>query len=311
MTDVLVVGAGSAGRRHARLLHERGFPVYLTDPAPPADVVDGVRVVDYRDNVVGEFPVVVIASPNSVHEVQARQALDAGARVLVEKPMALRTSGARRLADGRADRVMVAYNLRTHPPVERFMELVLGGAAGHILTTALWFGSYLPGWRPGVDYRQTYSARADLGGGVLLDAIHELDLAVWLLGRRIDIRGAMLRKVSGLEIDVEDVVVAVGEVEGGATLSLSLDYLSQSYRRGLEVVGSNATVRLDWATSTISVADAGGTHVEPVVTPVVASYERQADRFATWIRDGVPPPVDGDEGVASVALADAIKEVAR
>ena len=57
-------------------------------------------------------------------------------------------------------------------------------AAGSVGSSSvrLWFGSWLPDWRPAVDYRPTYSARAELGGGVLLDAIHELDMLVWLLG---------------------------------------------------------------------------------------------------------------------------------
>lgn len=306
MTDVLVVGGGSAGRRHARLLIDRGFEVGVTDPANPQDLPAGAAQVPYRDDIVQEFPFVVVASPNIVHEEQVLLALQGDARVLVEKPMAMTGPGARRIVEASQGRVMVAYNLRLHPPVERLVELIRAGTVGRPLTASLWFGSHLPDWRPG-DYRKTYSARAELGGGVLLDAIHELDLAVWLLGHSIAIRGAMLRRVSSLELDVEDVALAMGETDDGTTLSISLDYVSRSYRRGIEVVGSDATVRLDWATGTTTISHQTTVTTEDATTPVIHSYERQADRFATWVRDSVAPPVDAAEGAASVYLADDIR----
>jgi predicted dehydrogenase len=307
MTEVLVVGGGSAGRRHARLLAERGLTVRVTDPVAPEGLPDGIAIVPYRDEIVREFRHVVIASPNVIHEEQTLAALDAGAHVLVEKPMAMTGAGAQRIVESSAGRVMVAYNLRLHPPVERFFELVRSGGAGRPLTASLWFGSHLPGWRPGVDYRRTYSARAALGGGVLLDAIHELDLAIWLLGHHITVRGAMLRRVSDLELDVEDVALAVGEAEDGTAVSLSLDYLSRAYKRGIEVVGTEATIRLDWATASITIAAGDDVHSEHASTPVAKSYERQADRFAAWVDHGVAPPVDAVEGAASVFLADDIR----
>lgn len=304
----LVLGGGSAGQRHARLLAARGVDVSLTDPNPlRCAAPEGVRIVPFDDDVITRFAAVVIASPSSVHEAQAIRCLDAGAKVMVEKPMALDEAGARRVCERGSERVMVAYNLRVHPPVERFMELTRNGTAGRILSARLWFGSYLPSWRPRTDYRQTYSAQAELGGGVLLDAIHELDLAIWLLGRDIMVKGSLVRRVSDLEIDVEDIVTAVAEAGTGTILTLSLDYLSRRYRRGMEVVGTLATIRLDWATGDITVEREDDVQRESAATPVSHSYERQADRFVSWLEDGVAPPVDGEEGVASVRLADQIR----
>ena len=69
---------------------------------------------------------------------------------------------------------------------------------GQLVGASAWFGSWLPDWRPDVDYRETYSAQRSLGGGVLLDAIHELDLLVWLAGgAQLEVIGAVLER-SGL-----------------------------------------------------------------------------------------------------------------
>lgn len=312
MTEVLVVGAGSAGARHARLLEERGAKVSITDPDAGRAVAAGVGTpLPWDTRHLTRFPAVVIASPNNAHFEQAASALSAGAHVLIEKPMALTATEANELVSASRDRAMVAYNLRLHEPIERTMSLVRDGSVGRPLTARFWFGSYLPDWRPGVDYRATYSARSELGGGVLLDAIHELDLVVWLVGGQLPVvDGATMARVSQLEIDVEDVAAAILHVPSGPVIEVSLDYLSRRYRRGIEVIGDDATVRLDWARGVIELEDRAGCRTEPADTPVSASYARQADRFLEWIEVGTPPPVDGTAGAASIALAEAIKVAA-
>jgi predicted dehydrogenase len=175
----------------------------------------------------------------------------------------------------------------------------------------LWFGSYLPYWRPKVDYRTTYSAQARLGGGILLDAIHELDLAVWILDDRFTVVCALLDRVGDLEIDVEDTVKALLRHADGATLELSLDYLSRRYRRGIEVVGQESTLRLDWARSVLEIEDASMLHAEEASTPVSRSYEREAEAFLAFIRGEAAPIVDGATGAMSLRLADRIRSASR
>jgi predicted dehydrogenase len=255
----------------------------------------------------GEFDAVVVASPTSLHHEHAVAALRAAPKVFVEKPLAGSAPLASELAASAGDRLMVGYNLRCHAPVRRFMELVHGGRCGDVLHARLWFGSFLPDWRPTVDYRTTYSARAELGGGILTDAIHELDLAIWLLPGSFTVRGALLRRVGPLEIDVEDVATALLEHESGAVVHVSLDYLSRAYRRGIEVVGTEATARLDWASASIQIDRGADREVEPATESVASSYIEQTDRFLRWVTHGDPPPVDGVEGARSVALADAIR----
>lgn len=309
---ILVLGAGSAGARHARHLATRGAEVYVTDLDPArAERIRHATPIEYDLGVLHRFDAVVIASPNAAHEEQALRSIEAGRLALVEKPLATSGTAATRLAEEGGDQLMVAYNLRLHAPVERLVQLVHTGRVGAIHSVRLWFGYYLPAWRPAVDYRTTYSAQSALGGGVLLDAIHELDLLLWLVGHGSTVVGAFVGSVGDLDIDVEDTVRCVLCTPAGAPVELSLDYLSRRYRRGIEVVGSAATVRLDWARSVLEIEDGDGMTSEDASIPVEASYERQADRFLEWIRNGVAPPVVGREGAASVVLADQIRAAAR
>jgi predicted dehydrogenase len=312
VTDVLVVGAGSAGARHAKLLEARGANVAISDPDHARAESAGIgRALRWDDANLRSFPAVVVASPNNAHFGQAMTALSSGAHVLIEKPMALTRVEADELVRTGRERTMVAYNLRLHEPIERTMELIAQGTVGRPLTARFWFGSYLPDWRPGSDYRVTYSARSELGGGVLLDAIHELDLVMWLLGGEMPVvAGSTTTRVSGLEIDVEDVAMAILRARDGLVVDVSLDYLSRRYRRGIEVIGEGATIRLDWARQVIEIEDASGVFSQAATTPVAESYARQAERFLAWVEHGTAPPVDGVAGAASVALAEEIKATA-
>lgn len=308
--SVLVLGAGSIGSRHARNLHAAGADVALADPSHDrAKAIRHARTVPFDLDHLAGYDGVVVASPTSAHLDQALAALDTGAKVLIEKPISLSVAGTEALLAA-SDRVMVGFNLRFHPPVSRIIQLAHQGRAGRITSVRAWFGSYLPDWRPTVDYRESYSARSELGGGVLLDAIHELDLLVWLLGGSFEVLGAEVARLGDLEIDVEDTVKTLLRHDSGALAEVSLDYLSRRYRRGLEIIGTDATLRLDWAREVLEVERDGDVEVEPAIDSVACSYERQTDCFLAWLRDEAEPPVDAAEAIASLRLADQIRSVA-
>lgn len=307
---VLVLGAGSIGRRHAQNLADLGADVSLSDPdGERAASVPGVRAAPALDGLP-PFDAVVVATPTSLHAEHAAWALERSGSVFVEKPLVVTEREAAPLA-GDLERIMVGYNLRLVDGVRRFVELVHGGRLGRPLAYRLWFGSWLPDWRPAVDYRTTYSAQRRLGGGVLLDAIHELDLLVWLAGDgEFDAVGAIVDRVGPLEIDCEDTVKAVLRHRSGVPAEVSLDYLARRYRRGIEVIGTEATGTLDWATATIEVADAGDRERTDVVLDPAAAYRAEAERFLAFVARSQPPPVGGAEGLASVVLVDRIRAAA-
>ncbi|TML19570.1 MAG: Gfo/Idh/MocA family oxidoreductase [Actinobacteria bacterium] len=302
--QVLVIGAGSIGRRHAANLAALGAHVEVTDPVPArAAAIASTTPRRFDLDDLGDPDAIVIASPTQFHALHLRAALATGARILVEKPLALPDDDLDGLVAAGQGRVMVGYNLRLHEPLVRLVDSIEQGRAGEVVAARLWFGSWLPDWRPRVDYRDTYSARRDLGGGVLLDAIHELDEAVWLWGHDLEVIGAFVDRVGPLEIDVEDTVHAILRTATGVPIDVALDYLSRRYRRGVEVVGAEATIRYDWSTTDLTIESAGGVECCNIDTPIAESYEREADRFVQFVIDGTPPPVDATEGAESVRLA--------
>lgn len=310
---VLVLGAGSSGRRHAREFHAAGADVAVADPDPSrAEAADIGRPVPYDLDQLADYDGVVVASPTAYHGEQTLAILATPAFALIEKPLAAGVDELEEIVRLGAGRVMVGYNLRLHRPLKRVVELVHAGCAGRVSSVRLWFGSWLPDWRPAVDYRTTYSARAALGGGILLDSIHELDVLVWLLGLgRYEILGAIVDRLGSLEIDVEDTVKALLRHESGVVAELSLDYLSRRYRRGIEVIGDQATLRLDWARAALEIETAAGVATEAADVPLAESYALQAARFLAFMAGDAAPPVDVVEGAYSVHLADRIRACAK
>ena len=309
---ILIIGAGSAGSRHARNLLRAGARVALTDPdGQRAAAVEGAEPVPFDLEGLQRFDGIVVASPSVYHLEQTSAALAAGTKVMVEKPLATTTDGLDALVALDEGRVMVGYNLRLHDPVVRLVQWLHDGLVGEPLTMRLWFGHFLPAWKQGMDYRTTYSASASLGGGVLFDAIHELDLLVWMLGSDYDVIGAVVDRLGDLEIDVEDTVRALLRHSGGTIVEIELDYLSRRYRRGIEVIGGLGTLRLDWAAARLELETEARSERVPVSTPVSRSYELEAEAFLGFLRGDAKPPVDAATAAASVGLAEQIRRAAQ
>jgi CMP-N,N'-diacetyllegionaminic acid synthase len=102
-------------------------------------------------------------------------------------------------------------------------------------------GQYLPNWRPNTDYRESYSADINQGGGVLRDLSHELDYCAWLFGSFVEVK-SINKKVSSLEISSDDIFSCVGITEHNVVVNISLDYLSRQPIRQLIIQCEKLTI---------------------------------------------------------------------
>ena len=251
----LIVGCGSIGKRHLSnllLLGQRDILAF----DPRADRRDEVSskfgVAATADLAAGlkEARVVFVCTPTQMHLEQAFMAAQAGCHVFIEKPVAHTLEGLSELERELRTRRLVSLvgcNFRFHPGLRHVKTLLAEGAIGPITSARAEFGQYLPDWHPWEDYRQSYSARSALGGGVIFDRIHELDYVRWLLGEVNEIT-ALSGKLSRLEIDTEDVAEILLRFESGAFGSVHMDYVRRTYNCSLEIVGQDGTIRWDFPT---------------------------------------------------------------
>ncbi len=255
---VAVIGCGSIGRRHIRNLLSLG--------------VEGITCCDMDrerlDRTTGEygiagFPVlaevlaakpdaVVIGTSTSSHLPLAREAARAGCHLFIEKPLSDRLEG----IDGLADEVdekrlvtMIGSNFKFHPSFTRMKGILDSRILGRVLSARCQFGQYLPDWHPWEDYRKTYSARRELGGGILLDS-HEFDYMSWFLGDVEEVF-CMAGKLSNLEIDTEDTAEVLLKFHSGAVGEIHLDYTQRHYQRNYEFFGEEGTLKWDFNERTV------------------------------------------------------------
>jgi predicted dehydrogenase len=251
---VVVVGAGSIGRRHIGNLKKLGVTqITAVDPdverlKPVIEEFGIIPHIELEKALERKPQAVLICTPPSMHVEQCLVALNAGAHVFVEKPLSnsLGRIGELEKEARKAKKIVqVGYNLRFIPALHTLKGILDEGNLGKPMWGRFEVGQYLPDWRPTQDYRQGYSARKELGGGIILDASHEIDLALWLLGKPIELC-CMAGRTSDLEMDVEDTATILLRFENGAQADVHLDCVQREYSRGLKIAFERGTASWSW-----------------------------------------------------------------
>ncbi|MBV9156748.1 MAG: Gfo/Idh/MocA family oxidoreductase [Acidobacteriaceae bacterium] len=176
-----------------------------------------------------------------------------------------------------------------------------------MLSASLSFGSYLPWRHPWEDYRVGYGARRELGGGVILDAIHEMDYAQWLFGSPSSLY-CISGKYSDLEIDVED-LAEILLAYPDKLVSIHLDYIAQPAHRTCTILGTWGQLRVDLVERRLRHFD-GETRewsTIPVDGSISESYEAEMRHFLDCIEGSAKPEVDAECARQSLEIAEAAR----
>lgn len=247
------MGCGSIGMRHVgHLLRLGDVTVEAADTSleicETAKSRFGIKAFVNPEEALERDPdCVLVCTPANSHVPVALAALEAGAHVFIEKPISTNMDGLAALvqkANEYGRTVQVGYNLRYHPAMQAMKRMVESGRLGQVLIAHAEFGLYLNKWWPGRDYRNSYMAHADLGGGLLMDASHEIDSLLWFLGEVEEV-AAIGGKLSLLEIDGADAIKVVMKMKSGAVASLHLDCLQPTYTREYMLAGEGTCLRWD------------------------------------------------------------------
>ncbi|WP_286338039.1 Gfo/Idh/MocA family protein [Hydrogenimonas cancrithermarum] len=251
---MLQVGFGSIGRRHNEILKDFE-EIESIDLVSRQNIdLEGKRFSSIHDiETFDPYDYIVIANETSKHYDTLEHVVNHvnGKRILVEKPLFCRN----RSLDIHDNRVFVAYNLRFHPIIEALRTILENKK---ILYVNILTGQYLPTWRPGTDYRDSYSASLQKGGGVLRDLSHELDYAAFLFGDIVTF-SSINDKISNLEISSDDIFTAIGRTERGTILNITMDYLSKTPLRRIVVHTDEMTVEANLVESSLRIYDERGT----------------------------------------------------
>jgi predicted dehydrogenase len=332
---LLIVGLGAVGQRHVRNLRglldgrvellaarSRGLSHVLSD-ALTVEAPDGlcekydIAAFATLDDALAQKPdAAFVCNPTSLHIGTALALARAGCHLFVEKPLAHEYEGVDELLELVERRGLIAtvgYQYRFHPCLTTTHAVLQSGAIGRVLAVRAEVGEYLPCWHTYEDYRGTYGARRDLGGGTLLSQIHEMDYLYWFFGlpRTVFTLGGHL---SSLDVDVEDVSSTLMEFEHDGVrfpVHLHQDYVQRPASRTCEIIGDQGKIAVDLLRASIKVYDGSG---QLAYAEEFDSFQRsqmfveETRRFLRCLERAEPPAVTLRDGAQSLRMALAARQ---
>jgi predicted dehydrogenase len=312
----LVAGYGSIGRRHLNNLIAMGENDVLLlrshrSTLPESEIPDIPIETDIQGALAHQLDAVIVANPTSLHLDVAIPAAQAGCAILMEKPIshsweripelkqALKETGAG---------FLTGFQYRFHPGLGQVKQWLVEGRVGQVTTVKSHWGEYMPGWHPWEDYRFSYSARADLGGGVVNTLCHPFDYLRWFFGE-VDQLSAHTSD-RGLNLDVEDTADVLLQFSQGFTANVHLDYLQRPGQHDLWITGTMGSIHWDNASGIARLFDAETKQWYEALPP--PDFERnhlflaEMAHFLRVVRGEEAPACTLEDGLAALTITDAV-----
>ncbi|MDH7480607.1 MAG: Gfo/Idh/MocA family oxidoreductase [Armatimonadota bacterium] len=317
---VLVVGFGSIGRRHTRILSELGIEdLRVCDPLPEmlAKARDefGIKKVysDYEKSLADKPDAVVICTPTALHIPQAIEAIEANADVLTEKPLSVTLEGIdelEKLAKEKQHVVMVAHCFRFHEGLLRAKQWVEEGRIGRLISIRALVGEYIPEVMP--NYKNMYISKYS---GVY-ELMHDIDLALWYASQRPVRVFGIDGNFSDVEMNSPDMVEMLIEFEDRCVASVHLDFFERARHRQMELLGTEGTIFVEfarWDKCVLSLYEAKTRkwYIEELETDRDDMFRAEDRTFLETVINRSSVPVDIREGRKVVEVMLAAQESAR
>lgn len=295
--SVLIVGCGSAGKRHAHVLNSLGVrDIRACDPLASqrdsllAEVPCTAVYESLEAGLAGRPDTVLVATPPVLHIAEAIAAVRAGAHVLCEKPLSDTCGGVDEL-DALARqfnrKVMVALCFRYHDGHRRAKQYLDSGRVGRLVSVRALMGEHLPEVRP--DYRRLFTSKS-IGA---FDLMHDIDLAIWYAGGSIQQVSCLSGSFSDIGIEAPDVVEMLLQFDNRCMASIHLDLFQKPRRRVTELICTNGVIAIDfgrWDHCTISIYEAarGDWELEQLATDRDDMFRAEDREFLEAVAEDKP-----------------------
>ena len=252
---ICVVGLGSIAKRHIKNIRKLygDVKIDILRHTKSEDGSEYGNCVYSEKDLLKKYDAIFITNPTNMHIDTLRRLIDKSDAFFIEKPLRPLEYREDSIESLPKDKIYyVACPLRYTGIVQYLKDSIDWDRAFCLRAIS---SSYLPEWRPEVDYSTCYSARKELGGGVAADLIHEWDYISYLIGKPYKVH-AVQKKLSGLRIDVEDVALYIGEYKD-KLVEVHLDYFGRQTLRNLYIFMDDDTVYCDFISSTIKYLKSG------------------------------------------------------
>lgn len=312
---IAIVGLGSIGKRHARLLNERDdLQVEFVEPNP--------EFLSYARNHIGQLPfydsfeacldtapdIVLIATPHSIHASQTIQALTAGADVFCEKPMSDSLTEALKMkqAAQSSGRILnIGFNLHFHPGLRMLKTIMTGNDLGNVLYAHAWVGTYITLVNSISHYQEKQT------GALVLDYAHQSDILYWLLGKKPDYIYACALQAGDLDYSSNPNIAVINcEYKTDLISSIHLNYVQMPQRHSYEFVGDKGWAILDLDRNELRIGKRENSNVETKTFTVDHDdiYRTEHQAFLDAVEGHRSPETSAEDGLVSMAICQAAIE---
>ncbi len=286
--NILIVGLGSIARKHIAAIRRNGdHRIYALrsgkNTSCDLEGVTEIFSVDGLDDLRLDFA--IISNPTSMHLLTMELLLPLRIPLFIEKPVADDADACVDLLKKVEDAGILTYvgcNLRFLGCLSFLKEYIENNSDKRINEVNVYCGSDLRTWRPGTDYKKSYSAMPELGGGANIDLIHDIDYTLWLFGQPEEVR-SVFRNNSSLGIKAVD-YANFCLLYPDFCASVILNYYRPDYRRAIEIVLDDAVLTADIAGNTVT--DHKGNTLFISDERIADTYYRQMDYFIEIVKAG-------------------------
>lgn len=243
---ILIIGLGSIAKKHIFALRqlESDCEIYALRSSKESKHYDGINnLYSLKDNTFF-FDFAIISNPTSEHARAIEELLKYNIPLFIEKPVFANLDRVD-IIQKVLDKNILTYvgcNMRFTSCI-KYMKDFLDNNKKRLNEVNVYCGSYLPEWRPGSDFRKCYSAIPELGGGVHLDLIHEIDYLYWFFGKPKK-SFSILRNKSSLNIKAID-YANYNLIYDDFCVNIVLNYFRRDAERYIELVFEDSTWKVD------------------------------------------------------------------
>lgn len=284
---ILIIGAGSIGERHIRNLWTLGYHnllVYRQRNLPFRDIGEArVNIVLNWNEAMERKPfAAIVCTPTVQHQQQTVDCLKHGIHVLVEKPMShqpVSVYAITRILEQHNAMLQVAYMLRYHPLLQKVKQLKEEKVYGNLVNIQTYWGEYLPDWHPWEDYRLSYAAMKELGGGAALTLSHDIDVANWIANGSVKRFASFPNHHTHLEVNTDAAFDLNIAYDNRITAHIHTNFCQPVPQRWYKFVFDKAVVDIDYYQSKITIATKEGSNEE-----VISNFDRN-DMFLAQTQD--------------------------
>ena len=324
MIKVLIAGYGSIGKRHLEnFLQFKDIQLIVYTKRSDLQLLKkkGIKVSNSLTECLKENPDIgVITNETSLHIPIAIKLAKEGLDLFLEKPLSNSLKDVEKLYAIVKKKKLITQmgcNLRFHPCIKKIKSLIEQEKIGKIISAQVQNCSYLPDFHRWEDYRKSYAARKDLGGGVILTQIHEIDYMYWFF-EEVENVVSISGKFSKLDVTAEDYVSSLLRFKNKVIGELHMDYFQRPSFRSCKIRGTKGEIYWDSDNNCVNIYNMNKKRWETKFDSdfsnnldTYSSYVEELKHFLKCVKHRKETINNLEQGIATLKIALAIKKATK